>query len=191
MTDNLNQLKIDFMEYLLFHYEFKSRISVWTLNYLKSSVQQAERIHFVDSTVTKHNTLTLATIHAHSNAITLQTNTQLYKNSNEIFNFIANSTFSIDIKIDFGTKVHRERRLDELLLAQLLQSPYYITYFNDIYTIPLSKHKEHTIIANLQENIDLSLQMHDKELFYQLTQMLNIFKHRNHNSITRDSYDAN
>ncbi|MDT3893368.1 IDEAL domain-containing protein, partial [Staphylococcus arlettae] len=105
---------------------------------------------------------------------------------NEIFNFIANSSFAIDIKIDFGTQLRRERRLDELLVAQLLQSPYYITYFNDIYTIPLSKHKENTIIANLQENIDLSLQMNDKDLFYQLTQILNIFKHRNHNSTMRD-----
>ncbi|EJY94858.1 IDEAL domain-containing protein [Staphylococcus arlettae] len=186
MTDNLNQLKIDFIEYLLFQYEFKSRISVWTLNYLKSSLQQAERIHFVDSIVNNHVTLTLATIQSNSNAITLQTNTQLYKNSNEIFNFIANSSFAIDIKIDFGTQLRRERRLDELLVAQLLQSPYYITYFNDIYTIPLSKHKENTIIANLQENIDLSLQMNDKDLFYQLTQILNIFKHRNHNSTMRD-----
>ncbi|WP_275114359.1 IDEAL domain-containing protein [Staphylococcus arlettae] len=52
--------------------------------------------------------------------------------------------------------------------------------------MPLSKHKENTSIANLQENIDLSLQMNDKDLFYQLTQILNIFKHRNHNSTMRD-----
>ncbi|RIO31087.1 IDEAL domain-containing protein, partial [Staphylococcus saprophyticus] len=35
-------------------------------------------------------------------------------------------------------------------------------------------------------NIDLSLQLHDKALFYQLSQILNTFKLRNVNTSTRD-----
>ncbi|PNZ15697.1 IDEAL domain-containing protein, partial [Staphylococcus succinus] len=81
---------------------------------------------------------------------------------------------------------HRESRLDELLLAQLLNSPYYAMYMQDIYSIPLTKQSESSIIKHLQENIDLSLQLHDKELFYQLSQILNTFKLRDVNITTKD-----
>jgi uncharacterized protein YpiB (UPF0302 family) len=60
MTTSLNQMKINFIEYLLFQYEFKSRISVWVLNYLKSSPQHIDNIHFVYETIHNHNTTKVA-----------------------------------------------------------------------------------------------------------------------------------
>lgn len=75
----------------------------------------------------------------------------------------------------------RETKLDDLLIAQLVHSPNYMLYIQDIYSIPLSQQSESSIIQHLQENIDLSLQLHDKTLFYQLSQILNTFKLRNVN----------
>lgn len=80
----------------------------------------------------------------------------------------------------------RDTKLDELLLTQLLNSPYYAIYIQDIYRIPLSKQSESSIIKHLQDNIDLSLQLHDKDLFYQLSQILNTFKLRNLNILPKD-----
>ncbi|MBF7017089.1 YpiB family protein [Staphylococcus durrellii] len=181
MTTSLNQMKTNFIEYLLFQYEFKSRISVWVLNYIKSSTQQIENLHFVYDRITNHNTLELSIIDAKEDAITLKTTDSTLINSNEIFTFIANSNLSLDIKINFAQNSDRERRLDELLVYQLLKSPYYTIYMNDIYTIPLSTHYESSIIQHLQDNIDLSLQFRQPEQFYQLSQILKLFKSRNSN----------
>src|SRR5699024_12059408 len=67
----------------------------------------------------------------------------------------------------------RDTKLDDLLLTQLLHSPYYAVYIQDIYGLPLSKKSESSIIKYLQDNIDLSLQLQDRALFYQLSQILN------------------
>jgi uncharacterized protein YpiB (UPF0302 family) len=53
---------------------------------------------------------------------------------------------------------------------------------NDIFTIPLSTQHESSIIQHLQDNIDLSLQFRQPEQFYQLSQILKLFKSRNSNS---------
>ncbi|WP_241957614.1 IDEAL domain-containing protein [Staphylococcus cohnii] len=52
--------------------------------------------------------------------------------------------------------------------------------------MPLSKQSESSIIKYLQDNIDLSLQLQDKALFYQLSQILNTFKLRNLNTLSKD-----
>lgn len=182
MTTSLNQMKVNFIEYILFQYEFKSRISVWVLNYIKSSSQQIDNIHFVDEIIPQHNTLELSIKDAKANAITLKTTDSKLINSNEIFTFIANSNLSLDIKLNFAQNNDRERRLDELLVYQLLKSPYYALYLNDIFTIPLSTQHESSIIQHLQENIDLSLQFRQPEQFYQLSQILKLFKSRNSKS---------
>lgn len=182
MTTTLNQMKINFIEYLLFQYEFKSRISVWVLNYLKSSPQHIDNIHFVYEIIPNHNTLDISTKTANEEAITLKTTDNILINSNELFTFIANSNLSLDIKINFAQNSKRDRRLDELLVYQLLKSPYYAVYMNDIFTIPLSTQHESSIIQHLQDNIDLSLQFRQPEQFYQLSQILKLFKSRNSNS---------
>ncbi|MCE3393040.1 YpiB family protein, partial [Staphylococcus aureus] len=45
--DSLTQMKQSYIEYALFHYHFKSRISVWLLNYIKASDKMLSQIHFV------------------------------------------------------------------------------------------------------------------------------------------------
>lgn len=40
----------------------------------------------------------------------------------------------------------------------------------------MNQRKQSSLIENLQENIDLSLQMNELERFYQLTQILNALK---------------
>lgn len=188
MTDTLQlqQTKVTFIEYILFHYDFKSRISVWILNYIKSSLDALQQIHFVDEVISSHNTLEIAVIDTDKQGIKLTLKDKQLINTDEIFNFVVSQSVPFDIKIYFNENQHRESRLDELLLAQLLNSPYYAMYMQDIYSIPLTKQSESSIIKHLQENIDSSLQLHDKELFYQLSQILNTFKLRDVNITTKD-----
>lgn len=186
MSDTLLQSKATFIEYILFRYTFKSRISVWILNLLKSSPDVLQQVHFIDKPIAKHNTLELATTHTEQPAIQLTLSDSQLVNSNEIFEYIAQHRPAIDIKIYFDTSLNREPKLDDLLIQQLFQSPYYAVYMHDIYSMPLSKQSESSIIAHLNDNIDLSLQMHDSALFYQLTQILNTFELRNVNTPTKD-----
>ncbi|MBO1919936.1 YpiB family protein [Staphylococcus xylosus] len=171
MFDTLQQSKATFIEYLLFQYEFKSRISVWVLNLLKSSPELLQNVHFVDERIDAHNTLEISMIHTEQYGIKFNYKNQELINSNEIFEHIALNQLSFDIKLNFNVKQDREARLD-LLIKQLLHSPYYALYIQDIYQIPLSKQSESSIITHLQDNIDLSLQLHDSDLFYQLSQIL-------------------
>jgi len=186
MSETLVQSKATFIEYLLFRYTFKSRISVWILNLLKSSPDLLQQVHFIDEPIAQHNTLELATSNTEQPAIKLTLSDSQLVNSNEIFNYIAQHHQAIDIKIYFDTTLDREPKLDDLLIQQLLQSPYYAVYMHDIYSMPLSKQNESSIVAHLRDNIDLSLQMQDRALFYQLSQILNTFELRNMNSPSKD-----
>ncbi|MGO3727265.1 YpiB family protein, partial [Staphylococcus carnosus] len=49
--ESLNLMKKNFIEYLLFQYKFKSRISVWLLNLIKSDVERLDDIYFVDQSI--------------------------------------------------------------------------------------------------------------------------------------------
>ncbi|MCG7339662.1 YpiB family protein [Staphylococcus sp. ACRSN] len=186
MADTLQQMKSSFIEYILFHYRFKSRISIWVLNYLKSSTDTLQSVHFVDEIIPSHNTLEISVVNSNNIAIRLILKNKQLINNDEIFNYIANQNLALDIKLHFEHPFDRESRLDELLISQLLNSPYYALYMHDIYSIPLSKQNEISIIQHLQANIDLSLQLHDRPLFYQLSQILNTFESRNANTGTRD-----
>ncbi|WP_251942936.1 YpiB family protein [Staphylococcus sp. Marseille-Q5304] len=181
MTDSINKMKVTFIEYLLFHYHFKSRISIWVLNYIKSSEETIKHIHFVDELVPEHNTLEIAFSESHAHGIQLTLDHTVLINTDEIFHHIVKQGINFDIKIHFPESQERETKLDDLLIAQLVHSPNYMLYIQDIYSIPLSQQSESSIIQHLQENIDLSLQLHDKTLFYQLSQILNTFKLRNVN----------
>lgn len=59
---------------------------------------------------------------------------------------------------------------------QLIHSPSYSSYVQDLYSISMDKRKQTFIIQTLQNNIDLSLQMNEPDYFYQLTQILNVLK---------------
>ncbi|MCC3681256.1 IDEAL domain-containing protein, partial [Staphylococcus epidermidis] len=69
-----------------------------------------------------------------------------------------------------------ESRLDDLILMQLIHSPSYSSYVQDLYSISMDKRNQTLIIQTLQNNIDLSLQMNEPDYFYQLTQILNVLK---------------
>ncbi|WP_241961360.1 YpiB family protein [Staphylococcus simulans] len=58
--ESLNLQKKNLIDYLLFQYEFKSRISVWVLNLIKSDIQRLESVYFVDEPLSHRNTLELA-----------------------------------------------------------------------------------------------------------------------------------
>ena len=59
---------------------------------------------------------------------------------------------------------------------QLIHSPSYSSYVQDLYSISMDKRKQTFIIQTLQNNIDLSLQMNEPDYFYQLTQILIVLK---------------
>ena len=82
---------------------------------------------------------------------------------------------------------HQEPRLDDLILAQLVHSPSYSSYVQDLYAISMNQRKQTSLIENIQDNIDLSLQMNEPERFYQLTQILNALKARHVDSTMRKS----
>ena len=104
---------------------------------------------------------------------------------------IANNEISFDIQLHFSNKQQRESRLDDLILAQLIHSPNYSSYVQDLYAISINERKQATLIERLQDNIDLSLQMKEQERFYQLTQILNVLKTKQMNSDNGDSDDDN
>ena len=80
----------------------------------------------------------------------------------------------------------RDLRLDELLLQQLLHSPYYRSYTQDIQRLNLTTQREQLIIDYLKDNIDLSLQLNERELFFQFSHLLNQFSLRSLNSSSGD-----
>ena len=84
MNSSLTKMKQSFIEYLLFHYEFKSRISVWVLNYLKASPKKLQRIHFVEEKIQQHMTLQIAEVNSDASAIQFSDHQQALVNTNEI-----------------------------------------------------------------------------------------------------------
>ena len=58
-----------------------------------------------------------------------------------------------------------------------MHSSSYSSYVQDLYAISMNQ-KQTSLIENIQDNIDLSLQMNEPERFYQLTQILNALKAR-------------
>ena len=98
MNESFIRMKQSFLEYLLFHYRFKSRITVWVLNYLKANHDKLNLVHFVNDKIKQHHTLEIA--EEHCNSITTEDET--YINTNEIFDYIANHTIRLDIQIHFA-----------------------------------------------------------------------------------------
>lgn len=72
LTDTLQQVKASFIEYVLFQYRFKSRISVWVLNLIKSSPELLQKIYFVDEQIPSHNTLEISAVNTDNIAIKLK-----------------------------------------------------------------------------------------------------------------------
>lgn len=175
MSETLNQIKESFIEYLLFQYRFKSRIAVWVLNYIKVNEAKLANIHFVDTKINHHETLEIAEVGSHASAIQFTKRNIKLMNTNEIFDYIANHNCA-DIQIHFANVSKREQRLDDLIVAQLTESPSYQTYLHDLNSMAIDQHKHALLIDYLLHNIDLSLQMNEKQRFYQLTQILNTLK---------------
>ncbi len=70
MSETLyNQIKENFIEYLLFQYRFHARIAVWVLNYIKVNEAKLANIHFVDTKINHHETLEIAEVGSHASAI--------------------------------------------------------------------------------------------------------------------------
>lgn len=176
MSETLNQIKESFIEYLLFQYRFKSRIAVWVLNYIKVNEAKLANIHFVDTKINHHETLEIAEVGSHASAIQFTKRNIKLMNTNEIFDYIANHNCAFDIQIHFANVSKREQRLDDLIVAQLTEPPSYQTYLHDLNSMAIDRHKHALLIDYLLHNIDLSLQMNEKQRFYQLTQILNTLK---------------
>lgn len=176
MSETLNQIKESFIEYLLFRYRFKSRIAVWVLNYIKVNEAKLANIHFVDTKINHHETLEIAEVGSHASAIQFTKHNIKLMNTNEIFDYIANHNCAFDIQIQFANVSKREQRLDDLIVAQLTESPSYQTYLHDLNSMSIDRHKHALLIDYLLHNIDLSLQINEKQRFYQLTQILNTLK---------------
>ncbi|WP_218084704.1 YpiB family protein, partial [Staphylococcus epidermidis] len=128
----------------------------------------------------------IAEVDTTASAIQLSKDNKAYINTNQIFNYIANHTLRLDIQIHFAHCHAREPRLDDLILMQLIHSPSYSSYVQDLYSISMDKRKQTTIIQTLQNNIDLSLQMNEPDYFYQLTQILNVLKSKDIQSTLND-----
>lgn len=191
MSETFNQIKESFIEYLLFQYRFKSRIAVWVLNYIKVNEAKLANIHFVDTKINHHETLEIAEVGSHASAIQFTKRNIKLMNTNEIFDYIANHNCAFDIQIHFANVSKREQRLDDLIVTQLTESPSYQTYLHDLNSMAIDRHKHALLIDYLLHNIDLSLQMNEKQRFYQLTQILNTLKLVNKHNQFEDLADDN
>ncbi|MBO1197868.1 YpiB family protein [Staphylococcus simiae] len=176
MTETLVKMKQSFMEYLLFHYQFKSRIAIWTLNFIKASEQLTRQIHFVKDKVAGHETLEIAEAGSNASAIRFTKDNITLLNTNEIFDYISHTDKAFDIQIHFSNQTSKERRLDDIIIAQLTESPKYDLYLHDLQSMSLNQVKQSLLIERILDNIDLSLQMNEEHRFYQLTRILNIIK---------------
>lgn len=176
MSETLTQVKESFIDYLLFQYRFKSRIAVWILNYIKVNEAKLANIHFVDTKINHHETLEIAEVGSHASAIQFTKRNIKLMNTNEIFDYIANNNVTFDIQIHFANKVKREQKLDDIIVAQLTESPFFQHYLHDLKSVTEDRRKHALLIDYLLQNIDLSLQMNERKRFYQLTQILNTLK---------------
>ncbi|MCU5745488.1 YpiB family protein [Staphylococcus sp. SQ8-PEA] len=183
--NELSRFKADYIEYLLFNYTFKSRITVWLLNYIKTQPELLSKIHFVKHVIKGHDTLEISTSGSHNLGIKLSSKHLSLKNSNEIFHQIVDAKKSVDIKVHFAQDQEQDSRQEDILVKQLLHSPQYSKYLSDIYSLQLSPYKEQLIIDFLKDNIDLSLRLNDRDLFYHFSHLLNTFKLRSLNSSTK------
>ncbi|EGQ3084473.1 TPA: YpiB family protein [Staphylococcus pseudintermedius] len=178
LDTRLNFEKRDFIEYLLFHYQFKSRISVWLLNFIKTNHALIEKIHFVDQIVADHPTLEMAVSDAPVIAIQYHEGETLLMNTDEIFHQVIYHSQQLDVKIHFNQEADRDLRLDHLLLQQLLTTQNGDAYHMDMYHIEFSNSTEQQIIHLLKSHIDLSLNLKDIQLFKHYTKILNLIKLR-------------
>ena len=186
MEHTLTNMKQSYIEYALFHYHFKSRISVWLLNYLKASPKSLQNIHFVNRKIADHATLEIGLKDANASAIKLTKNNRILINTNEIFTYITNQAISFDILIHFDDAHYPDAKFNDLIIQQLIHSTHYSSYLENIHNLILDTYKENSLLEQLQVNIDLSLQMNDREQFYQLTQILNNLKARHHYLSSKD-----
>lgn len=186
MSETLIKMKQSFIEYLLYQYQFKSRIAVWVLNYLKSSPQHLLHVQFVASKIKHHETLEIAEVDANTSAIQFTRDQSILMNTNEIFDYTADMNHTFDILIHFANKEERPRRLDDLIIAQLIDTSSDQSYFQDVYSMTMDKRQHALLVDQLLENIDLSLQMNEPQRFYQLTRLLNILKLKPYQSANKD-----
>ncbi|UXR79527.1 YpiB family protein [Staphylococcus sp. IVB6218] len=177
---SLNIEKKQFITYLLSHYTFKSRISVWLLNYIKADKQLLDDVRFVDQSIEHHPTLILSTIHSKEVAIQYRDDEQNLINSDQIFYAVIQKGQPIDIKLQFENEQTRDDKLDHILLSQLLQQSNHSEYMGDLYHIGLSTQTEQYLLSMLSSHIDISLTMHDAESFYYFTRLRNTLKLRKH-----------
>ncbi|MDU3924775.1 MAG: F0F1 ATP synthase subunit delta [Staphylococcus aureus] len=145
----------------------------------------------VDTKINHHETLEIAEVGSHASAIQFTKRNIKLMNTNEIFDYIANHNCAFDIQIHFANVSKREQRLDDLIVAQLTESPSYQTYLHDLNSMAIDRHKHALLIDYLLHNIDLSLQMNEKQRFYQLTQILNTLKLVNKHNQFEDLADYN
>ncbi|RIL71676.1 IDEAL domain-containing protein [Staphylococcus devriesei] len=174
MNQTLFKMKQSYIEYALFHYHFKSRISVWILNYLKASPALLNNVHFVNHKVPNHETLEISLKDSEMSAIKLSSNDEALINTNEIFNYIISQHGPFDILFHFDKCHSTDRRLNEVIINQLMYSSQFDAYLDNIHHLSLEPNKKHLLIEQIQHSIDLSLQMNDRHHFYQLSQILNL-----------------
>ncbi|UEX89153.1 YpiB family protein [Staphylococcus ratti] len=172
--------KQHFIDYLLFQYQFKSRISVWILNYMKVNAQRVKRIHFVDRMIDGHQTLELATENSTQPAIRLKFKGETLINSNEIFDILIKSNENFDIKIHFSHARYHDDRLEHLILHQLLTNQANQPYVEDILNIRLTSTSYQYLIHLLESQVDLSLQIKDKQAFRWYSQLLRLLQNDKH-----------
>lgn len=176
----LQQVKQQFITYLLSHYTFKSRISVWLLNYIKADASLLHNIHFVDHVIEHHPTLTLTSADTSGHAIQFDYDELQLINSDQIFHEVIQSTQQIDVKLNLRQDAQRDALLDNVLLHQLIALPDQSEYLRDLYHLTLSKSTEQHLLELLSSQIDMSLTMHDADAFYSYTRLRNTLKLRRH-----------
>ncbi|MCE5042427.1 YpiB family protein [Staphylococcus chromogenes] len=174
----INKDKQHFMDYLLFQYQFKSRITVWILNYLKANDSHVKFVKFVDEINPQHTTLEISVENSQQDAIRLTFNQNIYINTNKIFTLIVEDIDQLDIKIHFSHPDYRDTRLDFIILHQLFSHHVDESYIYDLKLIHLNSTTYQHLMHLLESQIDLSLRVKNPDAFKWYTHLLSVLKLR-------------
>ena len=177
----INKDKQHFIDYLLFQYQFKSRITVWILNYLKASCQHIKFVNFVDEIKPEHTTLEISIENSQKPAIRLTYHQVEYVNTNKIFTLIVEQLEQLDIKIHFSHRNYRDARLDLIILHQLFSHNVDESYVYDLTHINLSQTSYQHLLHLLESQIDLSLRMKNRDTFKWYSHLFRTLKLRHYN----------
>lgn len=154
--------KKDFLEYVLYSYEFKENDPVYVLNYLKSIEHFDSRV----SLINRHSpiTLTISTEGAHSHSMMCRIDDEILLTARDIIDKIDETEHPIFVEIHFN---QFEPKYTEVVFREHERL----------------EHVEHELRHSLYQQIEQALESKDKDRFLSLTNELKLLNEESKNAL--------